>query len=205
MTPDGGMTDIHDIRPPVMVGMDPAVVKLCVYIGVGVLAVALIVFVIRRVLKRQKQGPARPGIPMLSAYDTAIAALDRLGQASMVDSVQGAKQFYFELGHIIKQYLGATRGFNCLEMTTQELGKQLKAVNDLPGSLKSDVVQFQDICDPFRYAPDLAPEKNRMDRDLSTGRALIKAMDAARTEAQNKTADGVAHSHESSSDTVKGR
>lgn len=170
------MDDIHDIRPPVMVGMDPVLVKTAVWTVGGLVLVILVFLAVRYLLKRRKaKTTAMPVLPEIPPYETAIGALDRLATGPVHD----AKIFYFDLGRIIKTYVGATYGFNCLEMTTQELGRRLKGISDLPGSLKSEITLFQDLCDPFRYAP-LIPDQNQVNQDLIRGRNLVLAVEASK-------------------------
>jgi len=166
--------DIHDIRPPMMVGMDPDLLKTLVLAGGGLALVILILLAVRYVLKhRRGKLPAAATLPEPVPYEDALAALDRLATGPVHD----AKAFYFDLGRILKTYVGARYGFNCLEMTTQEMGKRIRAVNDLPGPLKSEITMFQDLCDPFRYAP-LIPDQDQINQDLATGRGLISAVEA---------------------------
>ncbi len=170
------MTDIHDIRPPMMVGMDPALVKTVVWASGGLVLVILIILVVRYFMNRRKgKASALVALPQIAPYETALKALDRLATGPVHD----VKAFYFDLGRILKTYVGAAYDFNCLEMTTQELGKRLRAIKDLPGPLKSEITLFQDLCDPFRYAP-LIPDQNQVRRDLVRGRDLISAVETAR-------------------------
>ncbi len=167
--------DIHGIRPPVMVGMDPTLLKTGILLGAVLVLVVLLVLMIRYFMKRRKNkvlGVGEPG--QISPYDSAIRALDHLATGSLHD----VKAFYFDLGRIVKTYLGAAYGFNCLEMTTQELGRKVRGIGELPGSLKSEIILFQNICDPFRYAP-LCPDQEQVNKDLARGRDLILAMETA--------------------------
>ena len=122
-------------------------------------------------------------------YEAAVRSLDRLA----LDPGNDAKAFYFDLGHTLKAYLGGSFGLNCLEMTTPELIRSLKGLA-LPDTLKSEVAAFQDLCDPFRYAPlagDLAPDRKRVAADLDKAKKLIFAVEediqAKRAEAANAT------------------
>jgi len=160
--------------PPVMVGMDPALIKTGIWMGTGLL-LAILLFLVIRALRRRTQKSELPALPEIAPYDAAIKALDRMGTGPVHD----AKAFYFDLGRIVKTYVGTVYGFNCLEMTTQELGKWIRRVDGLPGSLKSEITLFQDLCDPFRYAP-LTPDPDRVNTDLAKGRQLICALEASR-------------------------
>jgi len=157
-----------------MVGLDPVLVKTAVWAGIGLLLALFLILAVRYFLKRRKgKTQAIDAIPETPPYEAALSSLDRLATGPVHD----AKAFYFDLGRILKTYVGAKYGFNCLEMTTQELGKHLRALADLPGPLKTQITLFQDLCDPFRYAP-LIPDQDQVDRDLAQGRDLIGAVEA---------------------------
>ena len=166
-----GMKDIHDIRPPVMVGMDPEMVKLGLAVGILLILLLVAGLIIRRFWRKRKPVQQRDVIASVVPYDAAVSALDRLA----LDPVLDAKTFYFDLGHTVKAYIGGTYGFNGLEMTTQELVRTLRRL-DISGDLKMRVSAFQELCDPFRYAP-LTPDRNRVTTDLAHARDLVEAVE----------------------------
>jgi hypothetical protein len=168
------ITEIHDIRPPVMVGMDPAVIRLGVWIGAGLLVLALVIWLVRYLLKSRKKATQVQAIPHIPPFDAAIRSLDRLSTTP----IQDAKVFYFDLSHIVKSYIGGRVGINCLEMTTQELTRTMQGVSQIPPSLKKEIFLFQDLCDPFRYGP-IHPDPSRVETDLARARDLITAMEEA--------------------------
>lgn len=168
------MEDIHDIRPPVMAGLDPALVATALYVCAGLLLVGLVVLAVRHFRRRRRPEPRVTTPVQPCPYDAALKSLDRLAAGPVHDT----KAFYFELGRTVKAYVGATHGFNCLELTTQELGRRIKEIPAIPGALKSEIIRFQDVCDPFRYAP-LAPDPARIQKDLTRGRALVEAVETA--------------------------
>ena len=165
------MEDIHGIRPPVMVGMDPAHIKLTLALTAGLLALVILVMVIRYFWKKRKNIKNIEALPIICPYEKALGQLDRLTTGPVHD----AKAFYFSLGHVVKEYMGRTYGFNCLELTTQELNKTLRNIN-MTGQLVVRVSKFQDLCDPYRYAP-LTPGADQVETDLSRARDLIMAME----------------------------
>lgn len=170
------MTDIHNIRPPVMVGLDPETVRLGIWIAAAVLAVLAAALVFRYFWKRRRPVRAIDVTAEIPPYEAAVRSLDRLA----LDPGNHAKSFYFDLGRTLKAYLGGSYGINSLEMTTPELARSLKSL-DMPESLKSEVTAFQDLCDPFRYAPmsgGLAPDRARVSADLATARQLVSAIEA---------------------------
>ncbi len=174
------MKDIHDIRPPIMVGLDPEMVSLSLKVG-AILALILAVFlIIRYFWKKRKPVTPIDAVAHIPPYDTAVKALDRLA----LNPVHDAKAFYFELSHTLKAYMGGTYRVNSLEMTTPELIKTLRSL-DIHGDLKIRISQFQDLCDPFRYAP-LTPDSAQVKIDLTHARDLISAME---TEIQDRISE----------------
>ncbi|MCG8617620.1 MAG: DUF4381 domain-containing protein [Desulfobacterales bacterium] len=169
------MTDIHDIRPPVMVGLDPETARLGMWVLGGAAVLLAVIIIVRYLWKRRKKQPPADVAATIPPYETAIRSLDRLA----LDPGNDAKAFYFDLGHTLKAYLGGSFGLNCLEMTTPELIRSLKTL-PIPDMLKRDVAVFQDLCDPFRYAPpasELAPDRNRVTADLDKAKELISAIE----------------------------
>ncbi len=170
-----GMTDIHEIRPPVMVGMDPDTAALLLWIAGALVLILGTVFLIRYFWRRRKPAQKIDILAEIPPYDAAVSALDRLA----LDPGHDAKTFYFDLNHALKAYLGGTYHVNCLEMTTQELIRTLRGL-DIREPLKTRISKFQDICDPFRYAPlseGLALNPKRLQSDLETARGLISDME----------------------------
>ena len=92
--------------------------------------------------------------PVLPPYEAALLALDALGQNAMED----ARQYYFKLNLILRQYISLVFKIHGTEMTSQEFGCQVRAL-DMAMATKNQVVAFQDRCDPIKYAglcPDTA-------------------------------------------------
>ena len=164
-----------------MVGLDPETIKLGIWIlGAGVLILAAVLLV-RYLWRRRSRKTAVDVVAELPPFEAAVRTLDRLG----LDPGNNAKAFYFDLGHTLKAYLGGTFELNCLEMTTPELTRSLRPLA-MPDRLKKEVAAFQDLCDPFRYAPlagDLVPDRRRQSADLATARELISAVE---TDVQNR-------------------
>ena len=86
------LEDIHDIRPPVMTGLDPGLVRGMLW-GTGALVLcALIVLLIRYWRKRRKNKTQEAqALPLLSAYETAVRDLERC----VADFGHDAKIYYF--------------------------------------------------------------------------------------------------------------
>ena len=162
------MQDIHGIRPPVMVGVDPAAVKLALIISAAAAALLILFLVIRRILKKRNPKDIPELIPAVPAYDRAVKALDRMAAAPVPDP----RAFYFRLGRTVKAYMGEVFCSHCLEMTTPELVRTVKRL-DLPRELTHEITRFQEVCDPFRYAPQ-DPSGDQVTSDLARAKALVE-------------------------------
>jgi hypothetical protein len=161
------MQDINPITPPVMVGMDPGLVKMMLLIAGGVILLILVIFLVRRFLKSKGRKAGQELIPSIPPYKAALRKLDLLCQRKMGDP----KAFYFDLASLIKRYIGGSYSMNALEMTTQELVRQIRFTR-MDKSLILGVSQFLTLSDPFRYGP-VAPAPSRVKNDLASVRQLI--------------------------------
>ncbi len=171
------LEDIHDIRPPVMTGMDPVLVRGLLWGAGAIVLCVLVTLIIRYWLKKRKHKTDQAhALPLLCPYETATRDL---GQC-MAGFSQDAKMFYFELGRIVKAYISGSFQINCSEMTSQEMARAVKDINVLDTGLKTELMQFQDRCDPIRYMPlgaqgDL--EARRMAQDLALAGGLVERIE----------------------------
>ncbi len=179
------MQDIHGIRPPVMVGTDPALVKLALIVG-GVAAVLLILFLaVRYFLKKRNKTDIPELIPSVPPYDRALEELDRMAATPVSDP----RAFYFQLGRTVKAYMAQVFDSNCLEMTTPELSRTVKGL-DLPRDLSRNIIGFQEVCDPFRYAPE-NPCADQVKTDLARARALVQEIEGRLNREKEAEGEGV--------------
>ncbi len=167
------LDDIHDIRPPMMTGLDPGLVRGLLWVAGAMVLCALIVLVVRYWLKKRKNKTQEAlALPLLSPYETAVRDLERC----MADFGHDAKIFYFELGRIIKTYVSGRFQINCSEMTSQEMARAVKSLNFPDTGLKTELIRFQDQCDPIRYMPldaQAALDAGRMQQDLALAGSLV--------------------------------
>lgn len=166
------MQDIHDIRPPVMVGLDPGLVKTGLIAAAVLAGAVLLFFWVRWFLKRRKKAVTDLVPAPVPPFDQAMGALDRLKTTPVNDP----KTFYFDLAALFKTYIGRSFGIHAAEMTTQELVRELRrtAMNT---ELMSRVSRFQTLSDPFRYAP-VVPDARQTRSDLETAETLIREIEA---------------------------
>jgi hypothetical protein len=166
------MQDIHPIKAPVMIGMDPELVTLLLLIAGGLILLILVIYMIRRFWKSRSKNEKNKLIPAIPPYALAIRELDSLCQKPGMDP----KGFYFELGGLIKRYIGSSYAMNAVEMTTQELSKYIRSTR-MDHGLVQAVAQFLIVSDPFRYGP-MVPDSSRVKEDLASVRQLIIGMEA---------------------------
>lgn len=165
------MQDIHPINPPVMVGMDPALVKVLLAIAGALALLALVILLVRRFWKSRARTPVPDLVPGIPPYDQALRELDRLS----LKPVQDPKEFYFDVGALVKRYIGRSYGFHALEMTSQELIRQIR-FSQMDKALIAQLAQHINFSDPFRYGP-LPPEPAQVQKDLAWVRQMVMDME----------------------------
>jgi hypothetical protein len=92
----------------------------------GLVALGLVVFFIRRALKRRspEAALAAAAAPARPPEEVAMERLNALRAAGNY-SFDGYRPFYFALAEIVRAYLGARYGFDSIELTTTELLDEL--------------------------------------------------------------------------------
>jgi len=162
------MQDIHDIRPPVRVGLDPMLLKQILMAVAGMVLLAALFFWVKQYLKKRNQPKDLKCLPEpMPPYAAALKALDFLFQSEIAD----LRLFYFDLTGILRHYMGQSFGMNALEMTSQEFIKSLNGL-DLDKGVKKEITGFQSLCDPFKYAGEV-PGKDQAAKDLAFVREKI--------------------------------
>lgn len=180
------LEDIHDIRPPVMTGLDPGLIR-GLFWGAGAMVLCvLMVLVVRYWLKKRKNRTQEAlALPLFSPYETAVRDMEQC----VADFASDAKTFYFELGRIVKAYVSGTFQINCSKMTSQEMARAVKNVKILGSGLKTELIRFQNQCDPIRYMPLDALDNldaGRMRQDLSLAGSLVARMEQIIAEAATR-------------------
>ena len=156
------MQDIHDIAPPVMVGMDPGVVKglMVMTLGLVIAGVALGLFwMLKRHWNKKKTENMLMLPPPLPPDQAALKALALLGPPGS----QPPRQIYFTLTAILKTFMGKQFHMGIPEMTTQEVLACLPRLN-LEKSLVMQVRSFFQDAAMVKYAGSI-PDDSRMQQD----------------------------------------
>lgn len=166
------MQDIHDIRPPVPVGLDPLMVKMILIILGLVLLAGLLFFLIRNWWKKRKGiKDIEAMVEPLSPFEEAIKALESLSQRPMDDP----RLFYYDLTFVLRQYMGRSFHINAVEMTSEEFIRGISRLN-LEKEVKKEISHFQTLSDPFKYA-GVPAEKTMVIKDLDAVREVVSKIE----------------------------
>lgn len=156
------MQDIHGIRPPVQVGLDPMLLNIMLMVLAGILVLGLLFFLIRNYLKKRKIPRDLKLLPEpMAPYDAALKELKLLFQRPMIDP----RLFYFDLTHILRKYIGRSFNIRAIEMTSQEFIRNINQL-DLSREVKKEISEFQNLSDPFKYA-GMAAQKEQVKQDFA--------------------------------------
>lgn len=171
------MQDIHPIRPPIAIGLDPALISSLGWILAGCLLALVLFVLIRKWLKNKKNKAESAGLPQpLPPCESAMKALDRLALAPSDDP----RTLYFSLTLILRKYIGRTFVSHAAEMTSQEFLRHLSGI-DMNKNQKTKIVEFQHFCDPIKYA-GAAPGGQKAQSDLSMVRDVIRNIENEQVE-----------------------
>ncbi len=144
------MQDIHDIRPPVVAGLNPGILDILL-IALCVAAAAAIIWFLYRLYKKKGFHGKKKKILMLPPPPPARdIALDELENISRLIK-KSTRLFYFRLTAILKNYMARIFSINAREMTSQEL---IKAINtlDIDGQFLIRISRFLEFSDTIKYA-----------------------------------------------------
>lgn len=159
------MTDIHDIQPPVSVGIDaPWLVP--VLLG---LAAATILAAGWWFWKKQKKDRAIETI--VPEPPPEMTALQALGEIADVRRLDG-KTFYFRLSAILRQYVFGRFAVGAPEMTTEEFIPCIDRLN-MDKSLAQRLKGLCRAMDPVKFGSQTAVEK-QMETDLIFAREFVR-------------------------------
>jgi hypothetical protein len=166
------MQDIHDIRPPVQVGLDPMIFKIALLVMGGILFLALVFFLVKKYLKKKNQPSGLKYLPApMAPYEVALKQLKLLFQRDLADP----RLFYFDLTAVLRSYIGGSFGVNAVEMTSQEFVRCVNTL-DMGRQIKTDMAVFHKRSDPFKYA-GVMPKKDQVKKDLLLIETIINQIE----------------------------
>lgn len=166
MNPTDSMTDILDIKPPVVFGWDPKWLYLLAAVGV-VLAAILILWLWRKRRGKAENAPV-PLAPPLPEDVTALSLLDELGAAYGIDD----REYYFRLSEILRGYIDARFSLDTMEKTTEELHLIVWGM-EAETRWKSGLMEMFRFSDPVKFADSRAGAERRA-QDAAFARSFIE-------------------------------
>ncbi len=177
------MQDIHDITPPIQVGIDPAIIKY-ILAGIAVIIIlAAIYFAIRYILKKKKHSKSDTLLlpPPLPPDEAAIKELN------LLENLMGKnpRLFCFRLSSVFRTYLGKQFKINAPEMTTEELVMHLKHL-DIDKNIRSKAKEFLLSLDDIKYA-GITPPAEKMKHDYNFVKNFVKSISQKNSENNNES------------------
>ena len=178
------MTDIYDIKPPELFGVNPAWLTYTLIIS-GIILLLVLLFLGYRYWKK-RQHPIESVIAQLSPEDKAHAHLRDI-KALMKGN---GKEFYFRLSAVFRGYIEDRYGIEALEMTSEELLPEIKRL-PVDEQLKRDSRYFMTSSDPVKFT-DMAADPDQMEAHYRFVRTFVEKttpMPTVMEQASNDKAD----------------
>ena len=166
------MQDIHDIAPPVQVGMDFFYVKAALVVLAFLFFCALMYFLFVFFKKRKKGHQANnlllPAPPLPDK--AAIRELDRFVHLKE----NHPRLFYFKLTEVLKRFTGKCFAINAPEMTSQEMLSALDP-KQVDKGMFSRLRDFLTDSDGIKYARQNI-DTGKMEKDEAFVREFVKVV-----------------------------
>lgn len=162
------MTDIHDIKPPEKLGINPAFLQYTLYGLIGVLIAAFVAAAIYYYRKKRGKKEIKTVVPTLAPDEAAFRALDELLELLNSDG----KKFYFRISAVLRGYIQQRFDIDALEMTTEELLPRVGEMK-LEDVLKKGFREFIYTSDPIKFAGRFV-DKEKMHGHLEFVREFVE-------------------------------
>ncbi|MCK5507892.1 MAG: hypothetical protein KAI50_05160, partial [Desulfobacterales bacterium] len=107
--------------------------------------IILVIIAVCFIFKYRQRRKLCPKVPVLAPYLKALNRIDELVAPGIPDGREG-KAFCFILSEILREYMGAIRSFNALEMTTHEIAGIVKDKSDI------QLLNLLKRIDPVKFA-----------------------------------------------------
>lgn len=167
------LTDIHDILPPVAVGIQAAwLIPLLLALTAAAVLAAALWFWKKHLTSRQIETIVPEPPPEM----VAMRALDEIGDVGRLDS----KTFYFRLSTILRQYISGRFALRAAEMTTEEF---LPCIDELAldQTLARQLKVLSRAMDPVKFGAETGAE-HQMAVDLRFARDFVARTSATATD-----------------------
>jgi hypothetical protein len=144
--------------------------KALTYVAIGLLAGALLAYLIRKWMLRPRVLPPPP--PPRPPWEIALERLDEVRHAGLL-AVGRFQDFFDRVNDAVRDYLGGRYGFDGLESTTDEILQALRRAT-LEDIAMPAVVQFLDECDLVKFAK-FTPTTEECTRALDSAERIVRA------------------------------
>jgi hypothetical protein len=141
------------------------------YGAIGVVAGALIAYLVYRWMRREKPVPPPP--PPRPPWEVALEQLDEVRHAGLLEV--GRFQEYFDrVNDAVRQYLGARYGFDGLESTTDEILQSMRRATLVEEIAMPAIVLFLEDCDLVKFAK-FTPTTEECTRALDAAERIVRS------------------------------
>lgn len=124
--PGEDTSDIKPLKPPLALPVEgvPLLSRLAP-VALAALGLALVVLLLRRLLRRWKRAPA-PGVPVLTPALRALAEIERIAGLGLAEQGR-VREHYALLAGVLRRYASERTGINADARTARELRWELEA------------------------------------------------------------------------------
>jgi hypothetical protein len=146
-----------------------ALKRAVIYGSIGVLAGAVLAWLVARWLRRPR--PAPPPPPPRPPWEVALEKLDEVRHAGLL-ATHRYSEYYDRVGDAVREYFGSRYGFDGLECTTDEMLKEL-ARSALAGVAMPEIAEFLQQCDLVKFAR-MTPTPDDCQKALADAELLVR-------------------------------
>ncbi|MEM4260474.1 MAG: hypothetical protein QXG00_04515 [Candidatus Woesearchaeota archaeon] len=147
--------DIKDIKAPIKIPLN--ILEIILWILLGLLVLAILYFIIRKILKRKNVEPEKPEI-IIPPHIVALTKLEELEKEKLWQNGK-VKEYHSRITEIIREYFERRFSFPALELTSSEQIQLLTRIKEAEKIIKTteefftnaDLVKFA----KFNPVPDL--------------------------------------------------
>jgi hypothetical protein len=146
-----------------------ALKRAVIYGSIGIVAGAILAWLVTRWLRRPKPVPPPP--PPRPPWEVAFEKLDEVRHAGLL-ATHRYGEYYDRVGDAVREYFGARYGFDGLECTTDEMLKQLGR-SALVGVTMPEIASFLEQCDLVKFAR-MTPTPDDCTKALADAELLVR-------------------------------
>lgn len=176
----------RDVTPPERVTRDALWLRMVALALDGVFVVVVSTLLVGMYLSRRPK-PAAPPPPPRPPWVVALEDLDALGRSDLL-SRGFTKDYYDAISDIVRRYVGATLGFDALEMTTDEVLSHVRR-KPLPGVATAEIEHLLGECDLVKFARHV-PSHEASESILQQAYAIVRRSSPAGGGTSSSGGDG---------------